>query len=276
METQLKLRLLIIFVVFISFETANCEPYNYAIGVTGGYLNAYNDVQYAYYCSCSLMNDFNKSSYFSGITFEYPLKIGLESSIITRFYYNSFSNNYFNSNIFPIAIYNEVTDQNEVVMCETRFEWDIQYTLLSLDILPKIKLPFIKLGIFAGVSLNYLIDSKYDEIYRLISPKKARFPVNEDPEKYGYRYADSNRTIFVTEGKIPYKNDFRFGLKAGLTYDFEYEGFMISPFVSIDYPLNPVVKQINTNCSPEICDLRADAHWRIIYYQAGIDLKYLF
>jgi len=200
----------------------------------------------------------------------------LEKSLLSRIYFNSFDFKY----SVPGDSYPSLVDDGKggytTQNSSTSWDWEGKYSLVTLDILPKITIPYLKLGFFAGPSVSYLTESKYTEIYRILTPEQVQFKRQTGYEKLGYRYADHDRTVYLKEGKIPYKNDFRFGIKAGLTYDFEFWGLRLSPFVSIDYPLNSVVNGANTSCSPAICALRKDAHWRILFMQAGMDLKYMF
>ena len=134
----------------------------------------------------------------------------------------------------------------------------------------------MNLGVFAGISVSYLAQSSYTELIRIITPEYIQFPVSPGLGNKGYRYSDDKRTIYLKEGEIPFKNDFRYAIKAGLTYDLDFWGMRLSPFVTMDFPLSDVVNGVNMNCAPAACKLRENAHWRITYYQAGIDLKYLF
>jgi hypothetical protein len=277
MNTLQRIQILtVFFFITVSFQTTLCESPKYAVGLTGGYFNAYNDVHYKYSCGgCgNLLDDFAKSSYFFGIAFENSLGLGLESSIIWKLYYNSFSFFYSKKGSeLKYWEYDSVLQHDVIKSLKLRWDWEGKYSLLSLDILPKIKIPYFGLGVFAGISFSYLLESNYNEVYRMLESGNVRFigPVNE-----GYRMSENKKEIFMREGEIPDKNDLRFGIKAGLTYDFEIWGFLISPFLAFDYPLNSVVNRIKLDCPPDDCSYTADAHWRIIYYQAGIDLKYIF
>ncbi len=274
MKKLFKLQLLALLLFFIAFQSSYSEPGRIGFGLTGGYLNAVNDVQYVYNCeSCALLNNFKEGGFFTGIVLEYPLGLGLGSSIISKLYYNRFSYDYLGQgDKYPSF----VDDYGNTTFSETRWDWQGNYTLFSIDILPKIKIPYLELGVFAGFSISYLVQSSYSELFRMIAPEYTQFKVSPGYESKGYRYSDDKRTIYMKEGEIPFKNDFRYAIKAGLTYDFDFWGMRLSPFVTMDFPLSDVVNGVNMACVPAACKLRENAHWRITYYQAGIDLKYLF
>ena len=269
--------ILTLLLISITCISSLANPGNIGFGLTGGYLNASNDVHYVYNCeSCALMESFRQGGYFAGITIEYPLSIGLESSIISRVYFNTFSYLYFVMGDEYPSIVDDGNGGYKTVNSQTRWDWTGENSLLSLDILPKIIIPYLKLGVYAGISVSYLVNSSYTELYRMIKPEYVQFKVVPGYESKGYRYADKNRTVYLKEGEIPYKNDFRYAVKAGLTYDFDFWGMRLSPFVTMDFPLSDVVSSVNMDCAPAVCLLRKNAHWRITYYQAGLDLKYLF
>ena len=263
--------------LLIATQSSFSQKPSIALGITGGHLNAENDAKYVYICSTcgKSMGNFNAGTYFAGISFEYLLDIGIEGSIMSKIYYNSFSNIYSVDGVsFPNLV--DASDPNYtplVVRSVTHNDWEVNYSLLTLDILPKIKIPYLTLDLFAGISVSYLLDSRFSEIYRIISPQNVRFP--EYPEYKGM-YEDKGRSIRFKDGVIPFKNDYRYGFKAGMQYDFDFWGLRLSPFVAIDIPFNSVVNGVNLNCPPLACSTRTDAHWKITYYQAGLDLKYLF
>ena len=284
MKTHFKFRSLItILSLLIAVQAAFSQPLKSGIGITSGYFNALNDVRYVYNCySCQcngVTENFNKGNYFAGITYEFAFNAGIEGSIITKLYYNSFS--FFNIKLqdnFPsIHINPPDTLRNQIIYSSTQWEFQGKYSLLSLDIMPKITIPYLKLGMFFGFSFSYLLDSKYTEIYRLVGePYNATFTNNDEFAKNGWRLSEDKRAIYLKEGNIPLKNDFRYGLKFGLTYDYDILGFRFSPFVAVDYPLSSVINGVNTSCPASDSLYRGDFHWKITYLQAGIDVKYLF
>lgn len=266
--------------LFIASQSAFSQSMQSGIGITSGYFIAHNDVLFAYHCCpCKLMDNFNKGNYFEGLTYEFAFNMGIEGSIITKLYYNSFS--FFNTKVQDDYAVLEPDPNNpgqqKLVRSLTQWEWSGKYSLLSLDLMPKITIPNIKLGIFFGFSFSYLIDSKYNEIYRMVEPGNGYFtPDSTVYAKYGVRLSDDKRSIIYKEGKMPFKNDFRYGLKFGLTYDYDILGFRISPFVAVDYPLSSVINNVKLNCTPADSITPADYHWKITYLQAGIDVKYMF
>ncbi|MGA2296245.1 MAG: hypothetical protein ABSG15_01710 [FCB group bacterium] len=282
MKTHFKIRALIfILSLFIASQAAFSQSLQSGIGITAGYFNAYNDVRYVYNCySCQcngVMENFNKGNYFAGLSLETSINVGIEISLLTKLYYNSFSFVYTKVQDRYPSTYVDSMGREQIEFTTTQYAWEGKYSLLSFDIMPKITIPNLKLGIFFGFSFSYLLDSKYTEIYRLVGePHNARFTDNPEFAQNGYRLSDDGRSIYFKEGEIPYKNDFRYGLKFGLTYDYDIFKFRISPFVSVDYPLSSVINGINTNCPASDSLYRGDFHWKITYLQAGIDLKYMF
>lgn len=277
MKKFIKLQLLALFLLSITFQISYSEPGKIGLGLTGGYLNASNDVHYVYSCDVKkFMDNFIQGGYFAGIVLEYPLGLGLGSSIVSKLYCNNFSYSYLNNGESYISIVDDGKGGSKAVNTETFWGWRGNYSLMSLDILPKIKIPFIDLGLFAGLSFSYLINSNYNEKYMISEPDYIQFYVNDEYIKQGYRYTDNNRTMILKEGEIPYKNNFRYSIKAGLNYDLLLSKYTISPFVTIDLPLNSVVNGVNQGCTPEINAIRTGYHWKITYFQFGIDLKYLF
>ena len=274
--------MVVILYMITGAQMAYCEKPKYAFGVTGGYLNAENDAKYIYNCeSCgNAMGSFNKGTTFTGLTFEYLLDYGIESSIITRLYYNSFSNTYsLSGESFAHLEESPVpSDPPRIVYVETMYDWEVKYSLITFDVLPKVKIPIINLGVFAGISISYLAESRYSESWRIVQPLNVRFNYNYQAElaAKGYVYEDDDRKIRMKEGEIPFKNDIRYGFKAGLQYDFDFWGLQASPFVAIDLPMNDVVNGVNLDCPPLACSTRKDSHWKITYYQAGLDFKYIF
>lgn len=251
------------------------EKPQFALGFTGGYLNVKNNVKYVYNCeNCRFLDNFNKSGFLSGISFEYTAGLGFDLSFLVNLYYNNFT---FSRSADGDVFQSLVPDGNgsyKTVITTTRFYWEGKYALLSLDILPKILIPRSKLGIYAGFSLSYLVNSDYNEIYKIVSPEDVTF--KRPDVDLGIRYADNDRSIYLKEGEIPFKNSFRLGLKSGLSYDVEFWDLRLTPFVSVDFPLTSVVNGVNLNCATNVCNTRKDAHWKITYYQIGIDFKYLF
>ena len=274
MKKLIKLILLLISITCIS---SHAEPGKVGIGVTGGYLNASNDVKYVYSCYMTkFMENFNQGGYFTGIVLDYPLGLGLAGSIVTKLYYNNFSYHYMQRGDSYISFVNNGKDEPTPNQIETIVGWNGKYSLLSLDVLPKIKIPYINVGLFAGLSFSYLANSVYNENNMIGRPNYIQFKVDYTYIDKGYRYTDNNRTIIFKEGELPYKNNFRYAIKAGLNYDLHLGEFCISPFISMDFPLNDVVNGANTACPSDTNNIRTNLHWRITYYQFGIDLKYLF
>ncbi len=277
MKKLFKLSLLPLLLLSITFQLSHTEPGKLGFGLTGGYLNASNNVNYVYNCEfCKTLTNFSKGGYFIGITHELPLTTFLETSLLTKLYYNSFSNLYHTvGDTYPFLL-DDGKGGYFTSYSITNYNWDLTYGLISLDIMPKIKIPIINLGVFAGVSISYLLNSSYTEFIHFDSPDLTKMWTSDVYLKKGYRYADSNMTLYTKEGSLPYKNDFRYTIKAGLNYDFQFMEMTISPFISMDYPLSEVVNGSNSTCSLEAMVYRMNQYWKITYYQFGIDLKYLF
>jgi hypothetical protein len=277
MKKLFKLSFLALFLLSFAFQSSYSEPGKLGIGLTGGYLNASNDVHYVYSCDFKKsMDNFNQGGYFAGIVMEYPLGLGLGSSIITRLHFNSFSYNYYVDGASYPSLVDDGNGGYKTIYEHSNWDRAGNNSLLSLDLLPKIVIPFLKLGVFAGISVSYLIHNDYSEIYRLPSLFPLSYPQTQELINKGYRISYEENAIYYKEGEIPYKNNFRYAMKAGLTYDFNFWGMRLSPFLTMDFPLSDVVNGVNMACSINALSYRLDAHWRITYYQAGIDLKYLF
>jgi len=277
MKKLFKLSLLALFLLSFAFQSSHTEPGKLGIGLTGGYLNASNDVHYVYSCDFKKsMDNFNQGGYFAGIVLEYPLGLGLGSSIITRLHFNSFSYNYYVDGASYPSLVDDGNGGYKTIYEHSNWDRAGNNSLLSLDLLPKIVIPFLKLGVFAGISVSYLIHNDYSEIYRLPSLFPLSYPQTQELINKGYRISYEENAIYYKEGEIPFKNDFRYAIKAGLNYDLNLGKFCISPFITMDFPLNDVVNGANTACPSDTNNIRTNLHWRITYYQFGIDLKYLF
>ena len=277
MKKLINLQLLALFLLFITFQSSHSEPGKIDFGITGGYLNASNEVHYVYSCDFKkFMDNFNQGGYFTGIVLEYPLGLGLGSSIITRLHFNSFSYNYYVDGASYPSLVDDGNGGYKTIYEHTNWDRAGNNSLLSLDLLPKIVIPYLNMGVFAGISASYLIHNDYKEIYRSSFPIHLSYPQMIEYEKKGYRISYEENAIYYKEGEIPYKNNFRYSIKAGLNYDLNLGKFCISPFISMDFPLNDVVNGANTACPSDTNNVRTNLHWRISYYQCGIDIKYLF
>ena len=273
---KLILKIAVLFVILS--QNSYSEDKTFGIGVTSGTFWAINDVKYLYDCaSCFPLNDFTSNDFFWGMTTETKFLFPNSLSFLANVYYSRFS--YLkkeDGGIYP-ALVSDGNGVQTLVNAETIWERDGSYSLLSMDLLLKYKIPVVDLSFSAGVSLGYLLNSHYAEYYKIISPNNAQFTRPSDWNELGYEFLDNGRVVRLYNKEIPYKNDFRIGLKAGINYDFMLWDYSISPFVYYDFPLTSVVYDRNRKCvsiCPDYYKYTEGWHWKISYLSAGIDFKY--
>lgn len=273
-----KLILKIAVLLVILSQNSYSEEKIFGIGVTSGSFWAINDVKYLYNCtSCKALNDFTSNDFFWGMTTETKFLFPNSLSFLANVYYSRFSFlDKEDGDSYPSIVRDENGD-SKTIYSITDWEWEGSYSLLSLDLLLKYKIPVVDLSFSAGVSLGYLLNSHYEEYYKMLSPEDAQFARADNWQKLGYEYLDNERVIRFYNKEIPYKNDFRIGLKAGIHYDLMLWDYSISPFVYYDFPLTSVVYDRNRKCvsiCPDYYKYTEGWHWKISYLRAGIDIKY--
>lgn len=194
-----------------------------------------------------------------GLTYEHLLGGAKDSksSIIARLLYQTMpaSMEVFNSDSYPSIVTNADGSTSEVTSF-TRFNNEVVYSLVSLDIQYKLNLFESTFGVIIGPTLDLGLTRTQDVTMNLVEPLNGQF--KRDPS-LGLEYENFDRTIVLERGEIPLSSAIRFGIKAGVQYEINMEGYYIVPNFNYNFGV--------TNLTPE-------NDWRVSALQFGVDVRF--
>lgn len=213
---------------------------------------------------CPVFQNGSANGFFVGANVEIPLD-GVKNSkqsIIARVLYNSMPASFEQEGLenerggYPSkAVTPEGRDT--LVYSTTRHANEITYNMVTLE--AQYKLNFIEdipLGVIVGPTFDLALARDQDQTMQLLTPANARF-LEADANPGQYR--DDGRTFVAAEGEIENSNAFRFGIKFGLQYEINLQGFFVVP--SFNYNFG-------------ITNLSADDDWRVSALQFGVDVRF--
>ena len=194
-----------------------------------------------------------------GGTFEYQLgdAVNAKSSIIGRLLYQTMpaSMEVFNSDNYP-SIVTDANGTSREVFSYTRFNNDVVYSLVSLDVQYKLNLFESTFGITIGPTFDLGLTRTQDITMNLVEPLEAQF--KPDPT-LGLLYENNNRTIVLERGDVPLSSALRVGVKAGVQYEILMNGYYIVP--SFNYNFG-------------VTNLTSENDWRVSALQFGVDVRF--
>lgn len=211
---------------------------------------------------CEPFTNGSAMGFWVGGTFEYQLgdAVNSKSSIITRLLYQTMpaSMEVINSDNYPSIVTNSDGSTREV-FSYTRFNNEVVYSLLSLDIQYKLNLFESNFGITVGPTIDIGMTKTQDVTMNLVEPLEAQFKPDQDLINQGLIYENNNRTIVLERGDIPQSSAIRFGIKAGVQYEILMEGYYIVP--SFNYNFG-------------VTNLTSENDWRVSALQFGVDIRF--
>lgn len=195
-----------------------------------------------------------------GGTFEYFIGEAAKSksSIIARIMYSTMpaSMEVFNSDNYPSIVTNPSNGTTTEVNSFTRFNNEVVYNLVSLDIQYKLNLFESTFGVIIGPTFDMGLTRTQDVTMNLVEPLNGQF---KRDESLGLQYENFDRTIVLERGDVPQSSAFRFGIRAGVQYEINMEGFYIVPNFNYNFGV--------TNLTPE-------NDWRVSALQFGVDVRF--
>lgn len=156
---------------------------------------------------------------------------------------------------------NGLGPHDEPLRVEGTHEADISLGLVKSDL--QLRLPIVEwrdwdrkriLYFNIGPSVGYVVDGTWAQAFFL---DDTTWTLRLTPDD-NYGPAPAGRDMFVYEEAIRHAERWRFGIRAGLAIGIWSRSFYLSPTLSVDYALTPVVK---------------GSSWKAHAIQLGIDLQ---
>lgn len=283
----MKIRLLLLAIMFYLFsnpnflfsqleaETNPLEPgfttTRIYLGPVAGYNRSLHTVDLSSFAEdplCPFFTNGSGNGFFVGFFYEQFIG-GLMSkhSIVAKVLYNALPATLSKEgDTYPSQVQDpNDTNKTTIVYSSTRHSVNVDYNLLSLDIMYKFRVAG-GLAITVGPTFDIPMTKNLQQKYELIEPNYVKFKRDEDAiANKGYKYINNDRTIIVYDGDIgrsPQESSasFRFGLKGGIQYEI-ITGNIFDIIPGVFYNLGL------TNAT--------DAQsWKVNALQIGVDIRF--
>lgn len=211
---------------------------------------------------CEPFTNGSAIGFWAGLTFEYFLgdAVNSKSSIIARLMYNSMpaSMEVINTDAYPSVVLRPDGSSQEVVS-STKFNNEVVYNMVSFDAQYKINLFESTFGFIIGPTFDFAMTKTQDVTMNLVEPTNGQFKRNDKFIQQGLSYENYDRTIVLNRGDIKNSSAFRFGIRAGVQYEINMEGFYIVP---------------NFNYNFGVTNLTPDNNWKVSALQFGVDVRF--
>ncbi len=243
------------------------------LGPVAGYNRSMHTVDLASFAQeplCPYFKNGEGNGYYFGLAYEHILdsKINSRHSLIGKIVYN----------YLPASLdvktddnYPSLVDDGKggytVVYTETNNKIEVNYSTISAEILYKFNpIENFGLGVFVGPTFDFALTKKFEQKLMLEGQNNVQFirlSEAEQLEKFGklIRYEDNDRTIVVNDEDIPDANPFRLGIKAGLQYAIDLQGWVLIPQVAYNFG---------------VTKLSSSEDWRVNAFQIGVDVRFSF
>jgi hypothetical protein len=241
------------------------------IGPVFGFNRSLHTVQLATFESkivpCPNFENGNDNGYFFGINTEifFLGQKRTEQSVIVRLLYNTFPSFFeVGTNDYYPSLVRTVVNGDTII--ETKFTattntLQVNYNVITIEAQYKFN-PVFNFGVIIGPTIDFVTLKKtLNQKFKLLSDDpNVQFERNPDIITEGGVYTDNDRTIIVHDGDIPNSSSFRFGIKAGVQYEFDLPG------------LGKIVPSANYNFG--VTKLSASENWRVNAFQIGVDIRF--
>ncbi|MBM2815504.1 MAG: hypothetical protein HW421_2266 [Ignavibacteria bacterium] len=241
------------------------KPTPVYIGPVVGYnrtFHTYNDAlpTFSNDILCPKFPNSTANGFYAGGSFEYLLGdlARSNSSIIARVLYNTMPMNTTQLELSALpSLVEDPTDplKYSKVDSRTRHDFEVNYQMVTAEVIYKLNLFETNLGVTIGPTFDIPIVKKSYQTYKLIEPDNVQFI-----EKPDVKYSADKRTIIVQDATITNSSGFRFGVKAGIQYEFITSKRMY------------IVPNINYNFA--VTKVTNDLDWRINALQIGVDVRF--
>ncbi len=241
------------------------------LGPVFGYNRSMHTVDLASFAKeplCPFFKNGEGNGFFVGLTYEQFLdsKINSRHSLIGKVLYN----------YLPASLdvktddnYPSLVDDGKggytVVNTETNNKIEVDYSLITAEVLYKFNpIENFELGIFVGPTFDFAMKKHFEQKLMLEGDNNVQFIRLSDEEQIKefdklIRYEDNDRTIVVNDEDIRDSNGFRLGIKAGIQYAIQFQGFAIFPHVAYNFG---------------VTKLSSSEDWRVNAFQVGVDMRF--
>lgn len=216
--------------------------------------------------NCPVFANGSQNGYYVGGSFEYLLggAVNSTSSIIIKAVYNTLPSFFEEGgDDLQTRVIEEATGAENIITTSIMHNYEVDYSLISLEGLYKLNLGNSGFGIVAGPTFDFAIARTRTQTLDLIEPSDIYFAQNDDltDEYPNARYSDDLRSIIFDDGDIEGSSAFRLGLKVGAQYE-------------IDQVLNKAIIVPHIFYNFGITNLSADLEWRVSAVQIGFDIRW--
>jgi hypothetical protein len=223
---------------------------------------------------CPRFTNGNDNGYFFGINTElfFLGQKRTEQSLIFRLLYNTFPS-YFEvgtGDLYPSLV--NTGSSTEIVNSATTNTLTVKYNVITFEAQYKFN-PVLNFGIIVGPTFDFAMKKTLTQNLKLIADPNVQFQIDgtilsddgskkkvQTPDGSIVYYTDNDRTIIVHDGDINGSSSFRFGIKAGVQYEFNLPG------------IGKVVPSANYNFG--VTKLSSAENWRTNAFQIGLDIRF--
>ncbi len=208
---------------------------------------------------CPVFENGSQNGFYAGLSIEYLLGDAKDSksSIIAKFLYNRLPASLeVSGDEYPSRVRLSDGTEREITSI-TDHKQEINYDLITFEVFYKLNLFDTPFGITVGPTIDFAMSKEQTQTMELIEPLNAQFvPDDDNPD---VRYSDDLRTIYVKEGDIENSASTRFGIKAGVQWEINMQGWYIVPHAHYNFG---------------ITNLTSAEDWRVNAFQVGVDARW--